>query len=165
LPNIREDLATADRNPVSRSQVEIQPPYSAGSVARGHSLTIVPFEGGSVKSEPSYPIQIDGTFTHGSDFIRTDPDGKFSRLQVTSVLKDKSGACLSYGYTGIITMNEAIMKVFSGAPDAKTTEFGNIAAHVYLESGDSRLQGLEGKVFVGSGRFVVEPGKPTVVEY
>ena len=34
-----------------------------------------------------------------------------------------------------------------------------------FETGDEKLKGLETGVFVGAGRFVVEKGKPAVVEY
>lgn len=34
-----------------------------------------------------------------------------------------------------------------------------------LETGAEELRAIEEKVYVGSGRFIVENGKPTVVEY
>ncbi len=34
-----------------------------------------------------------------------------------------------------------------------------------FETGDEKLRSLESSVFVGAGRFVVEKGKPVVVEY
>ena len=34
-----------------------------------------------------------------------------------------------------------------------------------FETGDEKLKGLETGVFVGAGRFIVEKGKPVVVEY
>lgn len=37
--------------------------------------------------------------------------------------------------------------------------------HITFETGSDELRGLEQKIYVGSGRFVVEAGKPTVVEY
>lgn len=36
---------------------------------------------------------------------------------------------------------------------------------VEFEVGSKELAALEEKVYVGSGRFVIEPGKPTIVEY
>jgi len=69
-------------------------------------LTVVPFitDGSFLRSEPGYPVKVDATFVHGSDFIRGDPSGKHVRLDVNSVLKDKSGAIISYKYSGIIQM-------------------------------------------------------------
>lgn len=34
-----------------------------------------------------------------------------------------------------------------------------------FETGDEKLKDLETGVFVGAGRFIVEKGKPVVVEY
>ena len=69
-------------------------------------MTVVPFitDGSFLRSEPGYPVKVDATFVHGSDFIRGDPSGKHVRLDVNSVLKDKSGAIISYKYSGIIQM-------------------------------------------------------------
>jgi len=152
--------------PAFTTQIEIDAPLAPGSVSKSGPLNVVPFKpnSGSVKSEDSYPIKFDAIFSHGSDFIRTDASGKHCRLQVTSVLTEKSGAIISYAYTGIIKLTPEIIAVLTGSPSAKTTGFGNIAAHVSLETGDESLRALEEKVFVGSGRFIVEPGR-IVVEY
>lgn len=37
--------------------------------------------------------------------------------------------------------------------------------HVKFETGHPELKALEDKVFVGSGRFILEAGKPVTVEY
>jgi hypothetical protein len=41
----------------------------------------------------------------------------------------------------------------------------NIVTHFKFETGSEKLKALEEKVFVGSGRFILEEGNPTVVEY
>lgn len=41
----------------------------------------------------------------------------------------------------------------------------NLVIEIKFETGDEKLKGLETGVFVGAGRFVVEKGKPVVVEY
>lgn len=41
----------------------------------------------------------------------------------------------------------------------------NLVIEMKFETGDEKLKGLETGVFVGAGRFVVEKGKPAVVEY
>jgi len=48
--------------------------------------------------------------------------------------------------------------------DGKGTNCG-LVTHFKFETGSEKLKSLEEKVFVGSGRFIVEEGKPTVVEY
>lgn len=37
--------------------------------------------------------------------------------------------------------------------------------HVEFETGTESLAALQEKVYVGSGRFILEPGKPVIVEY
>jgi hypothetical protein len=54
-----------------------------------------------------------------------DPSGKHIRLEVNSILKDKSGALISYKYSGIINITPGVAAVLGGNPDAKTTEFGD----------------------------------------
>lgn len=34
-----------------------------------------------------------------------------------------------------------------------------------FETGEEKLKGLELSTFVGAGRFVIEQGKPVIVEY
>jgi hypothetical protein len=40
-----------------------------------------------------------------------------------------------------------------------------IVSHILFETGSDELRGMEEKIYVGSGRFIVEKGKPVVVEY
>ncbi|CAG8982758.1 hypothetical protein HYALB_00001039 [Hymenoscyphus albidus] len=155
--------------PAFTTQIVMDPSFSVGSVSKGAPLTIVPFGttqgAGFIRSEPDYPIKVDAVFEHGSDFIRQDPSGKHLRLDVNSIAKDKSGAMISYKYTGIVTITPEIGAVLTGSPDAKTTSFGSIAAHVLFETGSAELKALEHKVYVGSGHFIIEEGKKNVVEY
>jgi len=153
--------------PAFTTHIALDPPIAVGSVSKGAPLTIAPFTttNSFLRSEANYPIKVDAVFAHGSDFIRQDPSGTHLRLDVNSVLKDKSGAVISYKYSGIITLTPAIGAVLGGATDAKSTDFGNVVTHVLFETGSDELRALEQKIYVASGRFVVEAGKPTVVEY
>jgi hypothetical protein len=98
-----------------------------GTVESGTRLSLVPItpSAGSLKSEPGYAVAVDAIFVHGADYIRQDPSGKHIRLEVKSVLKDKSGALIKFDYDGIIAMSPAIQAIFSGREDAKTTDFGD----------------------------------------
>ena len=40
-----------------------------------------------------------------------------------------------------------------------------IVTHVLFETGDEKLRALEQKVYVASGRFIIEAGKGPTVEY
>lgn len=83
-----------------------------------------------------------------------------------------------------MTLTEATGKVQNGSPDAKTTDFGDICelyfnfrkgsgkaneicavTQMLFETGSEELKGLEGKIYVGSGRFILEKDKPTIAEY
>lgn len=41
----------------------------------------------------------------------------------------------------------------------------DVVTHITFETGSEELRGIEEKIYVGSGRFIVEKGKPVVVEY
>jgi hypothetical protein len=89
-------------------------------------------------------------------------------------------------------MTPGVAAVLGGSPDARTTEFGDackyclnlslgvndsdsltrcyVVTHVLFETGDEKLRALEQKIYVASGRFIIEAGKgPTgkgpTVEY
>jgi len=153
--------------PAFTAHIVLDPAISVGSVSQGGSLTVAPFtsEHSFLRSEPGYPVKVDAVFVHGSDFIRGDPSGKHVRLDVNSVLKDKSGAIISYRYSGIIDMKPGPTAVLTGRSDAKTTDFGDILTHVLFETGSDELKIMEQKVYVASGRFIIEAGKNPVVEY
>ncbi|KUJ20529.1 uncharacterized protein LY89DRAFT_640150 [Mollisia scopiformis] len=153
--------------PAFTAHIAIDPPVTVGAVSKGAPLAVVPFvtQHSFLKSEPDYPIKVDAVFTHGADYIRQDPSGKLVRLDVNSILNDKSGAIIVYKYSGIVTLTEPTGKVLGGAEDAKTTDFGDGVTHVLLETGDEALKELEAKIYVASGRFILEAGKPVIVEY
>jgi len=84
-------------------------------------------EGGTLKSEPGYPVQLDAVFVHGADYIRSDPSGRHVRLEVSSLIKDKAtGAFVRYNYTGTIPLTGPAGEVLGGKQDAGTTDFGEI---------------------------------------
>jgi len=153
--------------PAFTTHIVLDPAFSVGSVSKSGPLTVVPFtsENSFLRSEPGYPVKVDATFVHGSDFIRGDPSGKHVRLDVNSVLKDKGGAIISYRYSGIIEMKPGPTAVLTDSKDAKTTDFGDILTHVLFETGSDELKLMEQKVYVASGRFIIESGKAPVVEY
>lgn len=81
----------------------------------------------ALSSEPGYPTALKGAWVHGSDYIKTDQDGGFSRLEVDSLFKDTAtGGLVRYRYTGVVDMSGAAGKVLRDDADAATTEFGDI---------------------------------------
>ncbi|KAL9026394.1 MAG: hypothetical protein Q9196_004933 [Gyalolechia fulgens] len=132
---------------------------------------------GTAVSHPTFKPVFDAVFEGGgTDYIRNDPDGKHMRLDAHAVMRfaclasklsmdKKLGGLVYVHYTGVIGITPELGLVLSGSPEAKSTEFGDAFIHLTFETGDEKLKELETGVFVASGRFVVEEGKPTTVEY
>ncbi|GKT42009.1 uncharacterized protein ColSpa_02190 [Colletotrichum spaethianum] len=154
--------------PAFTVQIHLDTPTQIGVVAVGSAQFHAAFlpNTGLLRSEPDYPIKVDAVFVHGADYLRSDPDGHYVRLEVSSVLKDKAtGAAIRFDYTGTIDVSGPAGTVLKGLPGAKTTEFGDAFTQANFETGHEALKEIQNKVYVGSGRFVVEEGKPVVVEY
>ncbi|PBP22097.1 hypothetical protein BUE80_DR007090 [Diplocarpon rosae] len=117
--------------PAFTANIAIDPPVAVGAVSRGAPLVVVPFltQHCYLRSEPDYPIRVDAVFVHGSDFIRQDPVGGHVRLDVNSILRDQSGAFISYKYSGIVKVTPEIGAVLAGDPSAKTTSFGDVCEY------------------------------------
>lgn len=165
-------------------QIQIDTPLAISD----HLLNI-PFldNRGSLVSEPTYPYAVRATFLHGSDYLRRDQDGQHVRLEVTSTARDEDNHSLvRFSYTGIVAMDGEEGKVIRGDANATTTGFGNacmytlwkmslslsmltfscdLVVQVRFETQDPYLGPLEDKMYVGSGRFIVDPNAPIVVEY
>ncbi|WZH39987.1 hypothetical protein QYS62_000914 [Fusarium acuminatum] len=101
------------------------------------NLLNIPFipDVGTLVSEPGYEPPIKATFIQGSDFLRRDPDGQWVKLEVSSVARDISGAMLRF------------------------------IIQIRFETDAPGLKLLQDKVYVGSGRFIVEEDRPVIVEY
>ncbi|KAK3942723.1 hypothetical protein QBC46DRAFT_283287 [Diplogelasinospora grovesii] len=155
--------------PAFTAQLEIHPPSTLGpAVAKGAGLVHVAIvqEAGSLRSEPGYPIKLDGVFLHGADYIRVDEDQKNVRLEVQCLARDNTTKGLvRLNYTGTIGMSGAAGKVLRGEADAGTTGFGESFIQPEFETGCPELAELQSKVYVGAGRFIIEPGKNVIVEY
>ncbi|RPB01288.1 hypothetical protein L873DRAFT_1803791, partial [Choiromyces venosus 120613-1] len=78
-----------------------------------------------------------------------------------------SGTIFRFGYTGIITPDEAVAKIMSRVPDMKTTGFGTtVSDHTFeIPVAAPELAGLNNNVFVGGGRFIVNGDRSVTVEY
>ncbi|KAL2165218.1 hypothetical protein VTH06DRAFT_514 [Thermothelomyces fergusii] len=149
--------------PAFTVHVAIEPPKAISS-----SLTFVPFRstGGTIVSEPTYPIRLDAAFEHGADYIKAAPDGRHVRLDVQSTARDAAtGSFLRFSYRGKVSTTGAAGRFMRGEEGVGTTDFGEAFSIVEFEVGSPELAALEEKVYVGSGRFIIEPGKPVVVEY
>lgn len=145
-------------------KITFDPVFPIGSVSSGPSLSVGPLSGGTFTSEPNFEPQIDAVFVNGVDHVYVDPSFKHVRINVQAVLKNKDESFISYTYKGIIEMNPEGAEFFAGSPNAKTTDYGSSFSHVNFETGAGHLKALETSLFVGSARFLIEPGKPPTVE-
>ncbi|CAG7561676.1 unnamed protein product [Fusarium equiseti] len=148
--------------PAFTAQIAIRDPLIISS-----NLVNIPFvpNAGTLISEPGYEPSIDAKFIHGSDFLRRDPDGQWVKLEVTSVAHDTSGAMMRFSYNGVVYTEGDEGKVIRGDANATTTGFGNAFVQIRFETDAPGLKVLQDKLYVGSGRFVIEEDKPVIVEY
>ncbi|PNY20645.1 Uncharacterized protein TCAP_07339 [Tolypocladium capitatum] len=154
--------------PAFTAQPNLAQIYIDTPLAITADLLAIPFlpTSGRLVSEPSYPYALRATFVHGSDYLRRDPDGRHVRLDVRSVARDDgSGALLKFSYNGVVDVTGDAGKVIAGDRNASTTGFGSAFVQVRFETQDQRLQDIENKLYVGSGRFIVQESQPIVVEY
>ncbi|KAI9796464.1 MAG: hypothetical protein M1833_006132 [Piccolia ochrophora] len=155
----------AQLEPALTAHVHIDPGLSIGSLSSGPALSAFNNPGGSLKSESGFSPAIDAELVMGNDFVRLDTTQKHFRLDARTVMKNNDGSLLTMTYKGIIRLTPELGAVFQGSPDAKTTDFGDTFIHVTFETGAEHLRDLENGVFVAAGRFILEQGKPTKVEY
>ncbi|KAF5026215.1 hypothetical protein F66182_1682 [Fusarium sp. NRRL 66182] len=148
--------------PAFTAQIAIDGPLVISS-----NLLNIPFlpNAGTLVSEPGYEPPLKATFIHGSDFLRRDPDGQWVRLEVSSVARDASGAVLRFNYNGVVDVSGDEGRVIRGEENATTTGFGNAFVQVRFETDAPGLKLLQDKMYVGSGRFVIEEDQPIIVEY
>lgn len=91
------------------------------------TLTVIPFlaTGGSIVSEPGYPIALNANIELGADYVTAHPQGRHVRLDVDSTARDAAtGALVRFRYTGKVSTLGAMAKAVRGDADAATTGFG-----------------------------------------
>ncbi|KIV79594.1 hypothetical protein PV11_07145 [Exophiala sideris] len=134
-------------------------PTVVGSLSRGTPLTVVPLVGGTLVSEPGYPVRVDASMRgNGADYVHTDPDGGRMRLRTDMVMADDNGETIHVHYTGVVDINADMRRILGRSENARSTEYGHAFIHVTFETGSMRYKALEQGVFVGAGRFVLEEG-------
>ncbi|PYH59041.1 DUF3237 domain-containing protein [Aspergillus niger CBS 101883] len=167
FPTLQPAFTFKVQPPIQNPRVTIDAPLGVGSASRQNSLQVVPMTGGTVQSAPGFSPALDAEFVGvGNDYIHADADGKHLRLDAHGVIKPKDGDDLIYlNYTGVCTLLPEVQAVFAGAAPDGSTPFNSAFTHITFETGSERYKELENRVFIAQGRFNVEKGKPTVVEY
>ncbi|KAK7883473.1 hypothetical protein LTR67_011223 [Exophiala xenobiotica] len=150
--------------PALTAQLTFNAPVSIGHINSGSQLFIALINGGTLKSEPGFTPTVNAKFEFGTDHFKVTNDMKYCTLDVKAALTNADGATISYTYTGHIEITPEFAAVMTGAAEAKTVDFGLVFTHVTFETGASHLKVLETGRFVGTSRFIVEEGKPQVIE-
>ncbi|KAI8650242.1 hypothetical protein NCS56_01476800 [Fusarium sp. Ph1] len=120
---------------------------------------------GTLVSEPGYEPPLEATLSTGATFCAATRTAKRVRLDVSSRREDStSGAMLRFSYNGVVGVAGDEGRVIRG-DNATTTGFGNAFVQVRFETNASGLKPLQDKLYVGSGRFIVEENQPIIVEY
>ena len=111
-----------------------------------------------------------GAILGGSPEAKTTDFGgscKSTAPFLTSIRKLVMAACISLSES-ILSNNLMLLLKYTGNPcesgEGKMTD-GILVTEIRFETGHESLKELETGVFVAAGRFVVERGKPIVVEY
>ncbi|KAG2416286.1 hypothetical protein HFD88_007501 [Aspergillus terreus] len=131
---------------------------------------------GTIETVEGFEPRFKGKVVFGADWLEFDPDQKHARINMKAIATTDEGKEISFGYTGTIELNEAVMKIFNQAPDSESVPFGfssefsfshvmsgpihtkqsQAGAHPFF-SGDPSLSELENMTLVGNGRMLVDP--------
>ncbi|KAL6851329.1 hypothetical protein ACO1O0_008457 [Amphichorda felina] len=119
---------------------------------------------GTIKSLPGFQPEVDADIIFGGDWLYFDPDKSHARLNFKGIAKTKAGAPFSFYYTGTITIDEKVGRIFAFDPTSTTIPFGNSTTLHTFEAGSPELKDLENCHWVGNGRFILGEGKGLIVE-
>ncbi|KAF2708982.1 hypothetical protein K504DRAFT_433720 [Pleomassaria siparia CBS 279.74] len=149
--------------PAFTVSVNIDAPLAVGAQA-GRDLVIVPMVKGTVKSEPGFEPALNAELHGiGYDYIHNDANSANMRLDVRSQVKNDDGTIFAMYYKGTVALTAAVL---GGAPDAKTTEYGDSFVNFTFETGNTKYKELENGTYVAAGHFVKTPGEAgLIVEY
>ncbi|RFU73859.1 hypothetical protein TARUN_8404 [Trichoderma arundinaceum] len=135
--------------------------YPCGDIYTGSSLVGVPLSWGTLKSVPGFEPKLDLKLSHGHDWFRVDNDKTHARLSVSAIISDAENRSIRLTANGVSELNEQIMALITGSPDAKTPPFGFGVEQMTIESGHDVYKPLEGMMFACSQRFALgENGEP-----
>jgi RNA polymerase I-specific transcription initiation factor RRN6 len=80
--------------------------------------------------------------------------------------RNHDGTILAMFYKGNVKLTPGVGKILTGAPDAKTSDYGDSFVSFTFETGSEKYAELQNGTYVAAGHFVKEEGKEgTVVEY
>lgn len=80
---------------------------------------------GTLESIEGFSPAFKAKVNFGADWLRFDPDRAHGRIDLKGIARTEEGHSISFGYVGIIDMDEDVWKIFNMQPDMKTVPFGN----------------------------------------
>ncbi|KAJ5712066.1 hypothetical protein N7488_006222 [Penicillium malachiteum] len=111
---------------------------------------------GTIETVPGFEPQFSAKVVFGADWLEFDPDKKHARINMKAVATTEDGKDISFGYEGIIELNEAVMKIFNMEPDSVSVPFGFSTGSHQFHSGDQALEELQNMTLVGNGHMLVD---------
>ncbi|KAI0017751.1 hypothetical protein F4780DRAFT_754251 [Xylariomycetidae sp. FL0641] len=137
--------------------------FACGPIHTGSTLCGVPLSWGTLESVGDFEPKMDLKLTNGHDWFRLDADKRHARLSISAIATDAEGRSLRLKADGVVAMNENIVALIQGDPNAKSPPFGSGVEQMTFEVGHPEYKALEGMMFACSQRFVkVENGPPEV---
>jgi len=104
------------------------------------------------------------SFGTGYDYIRSDRDGSYMRLDVRSQVKTKDGELLAMYYKGPLHVTPSVIKALTKGPGAATTDYGDSFVFFEFETGSEKYKAFESMTFCAAGHFILDSGD-LIVEY
>jgi hypothetical protein len=146
--------------PAEGLEAEVNPASSDGLLVR--IITCSPWRAANL----IHNLLVDCILTLEILRLQMNPATNTAHLNVRIGARSSTGEAIFVQYQGILKVTEAGGKVFSGAPDAKSTEYGDQEWFIspIIETGAEKFKWMEETVWVGQGHFVVDE-KGSAVEY
>ncbi|KIX09424.1 uncharacterized protein Z518_00504 [Rhinocladiella mackenziei CBS 650.93] len=134
-----------------------------GQLANGSDFAVYQLNAGQMTTLDDFAgPKIEGEVVTAADYLYIDSSKEHASVNVKAVVKTTEGAMVYVSWTGHADIDDKMTAIFTQAPNAATTPFGNITSSISIEAGHPSLAALGKGCFVGSGRFLLHEGKMAV---
>ncbi|KAI0442995.1 hypothetical protein F4803DRAFT_517078 [Xylaria telfairii] len=140
--------------------------HPCGDIWSGSNLVAVPLpnHAGTVESVGDFEPKCKFTIANSIDYFTVDNDKVYGRTNAHGLLVDEQGRSVRMIIGGYIQMNDDILPLVHGLPDAQTAPFGHGMETFTFETGHPEYKALETMTFAGSLRFTKVDDVRTGVE-
>ncbi|KAG0643001.1 hypothetical protein HOY80DRAFT_948083 [Tuber brumale] len=142
-------------------------PLSTGRIPIGHDLSYTYCPNGTITSVPGAEVPVDASVIHGDAIVRIDPAGDKFRLDVHGVARTTNGSIFQFTYHAINTPVPEFRAVLARAPDARSTDFGDMfSTHSFeVPLSAPELVPLNNNIYVGAGKLNIDKNRIVIAEY